>query len=243
MDVSDFVKDLNRDDMKQHLYLAVYDALYQGVKDQKAGEKLPTEEEFAAYWGISRGTVREAMYHLQEDGFITKEQGRRSAVAHSGADGMPFSFQANGNPVLSVYDVDDIAPRPLLACSSNWLSTRLDLASGSPVVGVVTDYLSGGSRVATSYYLFAFSLLEEMGLAWEDTEGWKELVRSRLYDRATTVHSSLSLLKGPIQDRELGQVTTPTLLDEEFLFSHDRCFAFTRNYFDQGNPRIRILRK
>jgi len=243
VNVTDFTRELQRDGVRQHLYLAVYDAIYQGVKDHEAGEKLPTEEEFSAYWEVSRGTIREAMYHLQEDGFIFKEQGKRSAVANHGAEGMDFLFQTNGNPILAVYNVDDIDPRPVLACSSNWLADSIALAPGAPVVGLVTDYFVSGTRLATSYYLFAFSLVEELGVAWEDKKGWKHLVETSLYGLATSVRSSLSLLKGPVQDRELGYVATPTLLDEEFLYAHDRCFAFTRSYFDQGNPRIRVLRK
>ncbi|MGB1287307.1 MAG: GntR family transcriptional regulator [Aggregatilineales bacterium] len=43
-------------------------------------EQLPTEDELAAKYNLSRGTVRKAVAELQQQGFVRKEQGRGTFV-------------------------------------------------------------------------------------------------------------------------------------------------------------------
>lgn len=68
---------------KRPLYVLVYDLLFGLVMDGyfKKGEKLPGENSLAQSLGVSRGTLRQALLILQEDGVIHNIQGKGNFVA------------------------------------------------------------------------------------------------------------------------------------------------------------------
>ena len=47
------------------------------------GERLPPERAFAEHFGVSRGTVRDALRRLEEGGFVEKRPGSGTYVAYS----------------------------------------------------------------------------------------------------------------------------------------------------------------
>jgi DNA-binding GntR family transcriptional regulator len=49
----------------------------------RVGEKLPSERQLAADYGISRITARKAMDILKQEGYICAFQGRGAFVAHT----------------------------------------------------------------------------------------------------------------------------------------------------------------
>ena len=50
------------------------------------GERLPPERAFAEQFGVSRGTVRDALRRLEEGGFVEKRPGSGTYVAYSGVE-------------------------------------------------------------------------------------------------------------------------------------------------------------
>lgn len=68
---------------KRPLYVLVYDRLFSLVMDGyfKKGEKLPSENLLSQNLGVSRGTLRQALLILQEDGVINNIQGKGNFVA------------------------------------------------------------------------------------------------------------------------------------------------------------------
>ena len=50
------------------------------------GERLPPERAFAEQFGVSRGTVRDALRRLEEGGFVEKRPGSGTYVAYSDAE-------------------------------------------------------------------------------------------------------------------------------------------------------------
>ena len=73
---------LNEKNVKIPLYVTVYGTIRQWLIDGKyqPGEKLPGENILAAQLDVSRGTLRQAMLLLQEDGLIMNHQGKGNIV-------------------------------------------------------------------------------------------------------------------------------------------------------------------
>lgn len=73
---------VREDDDKRPLYVLVYDHLFGLIMDGyfKKGEKLPGENSLAQSLGVSRGTLRQALLILQEDGVINNIQGKGNFV-------------------------------------------------------------------------------------------------------------------------------------------------------------------
>ncbi|MEM1767580.1 MAG: GntR family transcriptional regulator [Candidatus Bathyarchaeia archaeon] len=65
------------------LYRQLAEALRNAIKNNvlKAGEALPSEEEIAKMFGISKTTVRQAILELKREGFVHRYRGRGTFVA------------------------------------------------------------------------------------------------------------------------------------------------------------------
>jgi DNA-binding FadR family transcriptional regulator len=57
------------------------------------GERLPPERAFAEQYGVSRGTVRDALRRLEDAGFVEKRAGSGTYVSHASDDETPSIAQ------------------------------------------------------------------------------------------------------------------------------------------------------
>lgn len=88
------------------LYLRVAGDLRTAITagEYGSGARLPAEDELARRYGVSRGTVRQALAALRTDGLITSRRGTRRVVLGGGA-GRPgesrSSVASPGGPARS----------------------------------------------------------------------------------------------------------------------------------------------
>ena len=87
--------------VKIPLYVTVYETICQWLKDgkYKPGDKLPGENILAEQFQVSRGTLRQAMLLLQEDGLIGNHQGKGNIVL-SNQDMQQNGLEKVGNPII-----------------------------------------------------------------------------------------------------------------------------------------------
>src|SRR5947208_1345870 len=57
------------------------DALRELIEDMHPGEQLPSESELVARFGVARGTIREALKLLEQDGLVDVQHGRGRFVS------------------------------------------------------------------------------------------------------------------------------------------------------------------
>lgn len=66
----------------QPLYIRVENDIRKRIlsKEWKSGERLPSEGELCSFYNVSRVTIRNAVEKLQNDGYLTKYQGRGTFI-------------------------------------------------------------------------------------------------------------------------------------------------------------------
>ena len=87
---------------EKYLYKSVYDAL-RGKIDSgqiQAGEKLPTENELAESFGVSRITVQKAMGMLVQEGYVIRRPGRGSFVGSRSSAGENANTERTDSPAV-----------------------------------------------------------------------------------------------------------------------------------------------
>ena len=124
-------------------YLALYDNLNQTISSGalRPGMRLPTENELAESFGISRQTVRRALAKLQQDGRIYSIQGSGSFVAFSN-----HSAVANNRiAVITTYFSDYIFPAIIRGINSVSFehSFTLEMHATNNSISVERSILSG----------------------------------------------------------------------------------------------------
>ena len=75
------VEELHGNGPGQPKYRLLHDALAALIRELPAGSGMPTERELCERFGVSRGTVRQALDHLEAEQRILRHQGRGTFVA------------------------------------------------------------------------------------------------------------------------------------------------------------------
>jgi DNA-binding GntR family transcriptional regulator len=108
-------------------------------------QRLPTEEELTATYGLSRGTVRKAIEQLEAERLIRTEQGIGSFVSSVHPRAIPFRFgepggarRTAGLPVTHEVLAQEVLP------ASIEVAERLKIGVGERVIHVARRRLAGG---------------------------------------------------------------------------------------------------
>ncbi len=102
--------------------------------DLRPGDRIPTEAELGAHYGLSRITVRQAVTSLVEEGLLHRHQGRGTFVRARRPDA-PLSDP--GHFLATAFDRDPDADIRLHAAETvpcpDWVAERLGIVAGAPV--------------------------------------------------------------------------------------------------------------
>ena len=213
----------------------------------QVGERLPTEADLVAGYGVSRATVREAMKSLEGEGLVITRQGRGSFVAERS------SIRAGMQDLKSITaTIAEMGHEPgmeyhhrVVRAATEGDQEMFSLNDGDLVLDIRRRIIADGITVAYSYDVlprWVFPLAFEP----EDLTG--------------SVFGHLAATGGPIPDRAVAQVHAvqsadvawDRALDEDHLFilldqlqydRKDRPFMHTRSYFVEGRFNFTVLRK
>ncbi len=110
------------------------------------GARLPTEDELAQQYGLSRGTVRKAIEQLSAEGFVYAEQGSGTYVSATHPNAAPFRFAECPAGAAITYQVitREVIPAGMA------VAERLSLPLGEPVIHIKRLRLENGVAVGFS---------------------------------------------------------------------------------------------
>jgi GntR family transcriptional regulator len=212
-------------------------------KEWPTGSKIPSEEELAAYYGVSRVTMRQAMARLVDKGLIVRGRGRGSFVRDShftssarGVSSFTSEISAlgyvPGNRILSMKEVpSDVQVAEAIKLSEGtpvWELMRLRTGDGLPV-GVQTTYLPSerfpglDARVKDETSLYDVLTLQYGMAPIEAVESLSSMA----------VPASLA----GVLDVRRG---APAMYVERTTYDHRGAFEFTKSVMRGDRYRVRI---
>lgn len=131
--------------------------------DLSPGDRIPTEAEIGAHYGLSRITVRQAVTSLVEEGLLHRQQGRGTFVRARRQDA-PFSDP--GHFLASAFDRAAGGEYSLHAAGTvacpDWVAERLHIRPGAPVHKLRRLLARAGERAAIRTSFVPASLAPEL---------------------------------------------------------------------------------
>jgi GntR family transcriptional regulator len=111
--------------------------------------QLPTEEELSANFGVSRGTVRQAIMQLEAERLIRTEQGLGSFVRAIHPNSVPFYFTDNQTRPRGPWEhvTYEVLAQEVISAPMD-VAERLSLAPGTPVIHVARLHRLDGVVIA-----------------------------------------------------------------------------------------------
>jgi len=153
------------------LYIQIRKSLHDDIKNRVLlpGQKLPSEEELAARFGVSRMTVRQGISDLIDEGLLYRRHGVGTFVAlpfverdHSHLTNFVEQAKKEGIEFRTRLLAAEIIP------AKHKVSRRLSLAEGDLVIRVETLRLTGGLPITLLDTYVPYSLFPQ--LLQEDLE-------------------------------------------------------------------------
>lgn len=205
------------------LYVRIYDELYKKIKNQvyQESEKIPSEQDLANEFQVSRSTIREALLLLRENGLIYNIKGFGNFISKNS------SLVSNGLekllPIPQSYSVEPLKAKVIerrFEVITEYSSEILGAQKGSLILSHHTVFYNKGEKVAYSLYMVPTELFSDNNIDLGDNDAIDNFVFN-LHKLATRSNAHLVMSKsGNFLQRELDlPLDTDILLIDEVYFN------------------------
>lgn len=235
--------------VKIPLYVTVYETISQWLREgkYKPGEKLPGENILAEQLQVSRGTLRQAMLLLQEDGLIINHQGRGNIVL-SNQDRNKSGLEKIGNPMVDFCNqpIDRVDTSIGFQPATQKHQQVLKLRPSSVVAVIDIVYYMKGQASGFSMVYMPYEILNQSSVDLENTDTVYEFYTGLLSFGG--LYSDAKIRIGQARERlanifgiEEGE---PILILEEVLYTeYDTPVLSQKLFFGPDQHELYIKRK
>jgi GntR family transcriptional regulator len=209
----------------------------------RPGERLPTEQDLAAWFGVSRMTLRHALGELAHRGLVTRAVGRNGGtfVAEPKLEQdlttlAGFSEQLRRHGMVAGARVLTAAGRQAGPAAA----AALRLREGDPVHEIRRIRLADGKPIAVEHSLFPAALFPEMLQCRLDGSLY-ELLEVRYGQRPHRARESLEPVTAGVREAEALEVAegAPLMLVERTAYaSSGQPLEFARDLFRGDRTRL-----
>lgn len=240
---------INEKNVKIPLYVTVYETITQWLKDgkYKPGDKLPGENILAEQFKVSRGTLRQAMLLLQEDGLISNHQGKGNIVL-SNQDVKSGGLERIGNPIIDfcLQPVDETSLTIGFQPATQKHQEVLKLRPSSIVAVIDITYYSQKMPVGFAMVYMPYSILEKSSVDLENTDSVYEYYMKIL--GSSGIYSDTKLRLRKARERLAGILEIPEeeailILEEELYTQYDTPLLSQKLYMTADLYELSLRRK
>lgn len=240
---------INEKNVKIPLYVTVYETISQWLKEgkYKPGDKLPGENVLAEQFQVSRGTLRQAMLLLQEDGLIRNHQGKGNIVV-SNQDIESNGLEKIGNPIIDfcLQPVDEVVTTIGFQPATQKHQEVLKLRPSSIVAVIDITYYSQKSPVGFAVVYMPYGILEKSTVDLEDTESVYQFYMKLL--NSAGLYSDTRLRLGKARERLAHILDIPEeepimILEEELYTQYDTPVLSQKLYMSGDLYELSLRRK
>lgn len=235
--------------VKIPLYVTVYETISGWLKEgkYKPGDKLPGENFLSEQLEVSRGTLRQAMLLLQEDGLIANHQGKGNIVL-SNHNMSKYGLEKTGNPIVEFYNGEIIRTELSIGFQP---ATRkhqevLKLRASSIVAVIDITYYGHQGPAGFAMIYMPSEILDHDGVNFEDTDTVYQYYNELL--TSGTLYSDTRLRIGQARERTAGlldiQEGDAIMIMEEVLYSEfDMPVLSQKLFFAPEQYELHIMRR
>ena len=232
---------------KLPLFVAAYETMYNRIKDgtYKPGDKLPSESELSVELAISRGTLRQAMLLLQEDGLIMNYKGKGSFVLETSRE-LSTGIEKIFNPLTtcSIQPIDRVVTEMHFQPATELHRKLFDLPQSSLVSRAEFSYFIKDKVVGFALVFMPYDLLVENGVAIDDNDEIHRFYNSFLSTERLSCESVLRLgfARKLTADKMHIKEKEPILIMEETFYMVNRPLMQQKIFFQPAYYELKILR-
>ena len=235
--------------VKIPLYVTVYETISEWLKEgkYKPGDKLPGENILAEQLNVSRGTLRQAMLLLQEDGFIVNQQGRGNIVL-SAQRPAKAGLEKIENPLVDfcLQPVDKVETTVGFQPATQKHQEVLKLRASSIVAVINITYYSGDTVVGFAMVYMAYEVLSKSSVDLENPDTVYQFYSNLLTSGGLYRDTKLRL--GNARERLAGILNIPEgepflILEEELYSEYDTPVLSQKLFFTPYQHELHINRR
>lgn len=235
--------------VKIPLYVSAYETISGWLKagKYKPGDKLPGENVLAEQLQVSRGTLRQAMLLLQEDGLIANHQGKGSIVL-SNQDMTKNGLEKIGNPLT------DFCKHPIVRAetvigfqpATQKYQKVLKLRPSGLLAVVDITYYSQDGPVGFAMIYMPYGVLDQATVDLEDTETVCRFYNELVNNGGLFTDSRIRI--GQARERTAGilnieEGASILIMEEELYSEFDTPVLSQKLFFSPGHYDLCIRRR
>jgi DNA-binding GntR family transcriptional regulator len=218
-------------------YVPIYNKLYMEIISGELpdGSQLPSESTLTEKYGVSRNTLRQALTVLNEDGLISKRQGRGTLIHYSKENKAAIGMKIC-NPMLH-YAKDAIEAIDIsfnFAPPTDVAQKKLAIKANEIIMASNVVYIAGGKPIGRAFIQIPTKHIEKIHVDLNVEDEVSNLVNKTIFERSTTAKLMVRVIRAEGEITDFLKITEeePLLYIEEILSNKEgEALARCKFYF------------
>ena len=200
-------------------YVSIYDALIDDIKNgvYKPGDTLPGENQLVKRFNVSRNTLRQAIFLLNEDGYVSISQGKGTKILKGKTDDKTYLNQLV-NPLMAfaINNIDNVTTKIEIRKISPKNQEIFGLDGSNLLLMLQIVYYCSNTAISCALVFIPYMEFKNNNINLDDEKKIFEMYNSMITNESVDIESNLKLVTPRSPVTSLMQVA-----EKERLFMFD----------------------